>query len=354
MKGIVLVTLEYPPQIGGVGRFYHRLVQLATPVQSIDVLDNNHGQLLHPWIKAGLVLWRTLRSNDYTALIIGQILPLGTVAALLSYIWPGRLIIFTHGMDVLVPQRYWRKRLLMRWIVQRADHIIAISHFTAQAIQQLVPSLPPTKISLLPPGPYITPEIITTQLIVDLPDQFMLSVGRLVERKGFDRAIAAMASLSSKHNSVHYVIAGSGVDQARLASLANTLGVSQRVHILTELTDQYIAQLYSRCLFLVQPSRALANGDVEGFGMVVLEANTFSKPAIVGNSGGMPDTVVANHTGIIVDATAVSAISAAMEQLLNQPAYCQHLGQMAARWVQQQHDWSAKVATLLKVCHDSD
>lgn len=351
MSKILLFTLEYPPQVGGVANFYHELVR-HDDKHSITTLDNTKNQLL-PWWKSIFILHQTVQQKLIDHIMVGQVLPLGTVAAIYSLFKPISFSVFIHGMDITVPQRYWRKHVLLRWILRRAKTIITISAYTGNKIKPLLSPADYTKIHLLPPGPHITPVLLNTTAQptgmnpgVKLPEQFILSVGRLVERKGFDNTIIALSQLPDKYKNIHYVIAGSGADRGRLLTLAEQHQVADRVHIYEKLSDAQVAQLYQASLFLVAASRVLSNGDFEGFGITVLEANTFGKPAIVGE-GGMADAVVSSTTGLVLNQATPEAIVAAMEKLLVDPESTIQLGEQAKRWVEQEHQWPKKTSTLL-------
>lgn len=351
MARILFVTLEYPPQVGGVAHFYQQLVEHC-PNDSVEVLTNEHDQLLNPWIKSWFVLWKKLRSNQYDCVVVGHILPLGTVVWLLSLVLKFPYVVFTHGMDITVPQHIPRKRWLMQKILGHAKTILTISEYTKAQLVNLITSDQINKIKLLPPGPYITPQTITpdpSTLPNNLPEQFMLSVGRLVERKGFDITIQALAKLPA-HVKLDYVIAGTGPDLDRLRKLATANGVSQRVRIIPNVSHAAVAALYERCQFFIMPARLLANGDVEGFGIVVLEAATFGKPAIVSSMGGMPDTVRATVTGTIVDPNNIVEITAAIEHLSVNVSWREQLGLAAKQQVEQQPNWDKKAQQFIQSC----
>ncbi len=320
----LLITLEYPPQVGGVANYYWSLWQaLPTPWPVADktVLPKSWWSMI-PW------LYRQIRLKRYSHILVGQVLPLGTVALVIHWFTGIPYSVFTHGMDVIVPQRYPRKRWLLRRILREADHIITVSTFTQQVIQTFEPKV--KKITVIHPAAYITPNLVA-QPVPGLPDQFILSVGRLIERKGFDMVIQSLVQFPD----LHYVIAGHGQDLARLKDLAAQYQVESRVHFLHDLTDAKIAYLYQHCLFFVMPSRQLPNGDVEGFGIVVMEANRFGKTAIGGRAGGMADAIQDGITGLLVDGTNQTELVKAIQLLLD-PKYRDALAEKAKKFSETQ------------------
>ncbi|MFA5995435.1 MAG: glycosyltransferase family 4 protein [Patescibacteria group bacterium] len=320
MQRVLLVTLEYPPMVGGVANYYQQLVWHVTN-DNITVLDNKSGSLT-PWWKSFWVIYKNIKVKQINYVLVGQILPLGTVLIILNLLFNTPFAVFIHGMDITVPQKYWRKRVLLKLILNKAKHIITVSNYTKQEIVKLVSNVNQEKIVIISPAPTVTPESISNNraiLPVDLPGCYILSVGRLVERKGFDLVIQALAKLSIKHNNVHYVIAGSGIE---------TYQVNERVHVYSGLSNEQIALLYQQCAFLVMPARRLANGDFEGFGTVVLEAALFGKPCI-GGEGGMSAAIIHNKTGVILQPVTVNTLANQLQNWLDNPVLVQQLGVQA-------------------------
>ncbi|MFA6474627.1 MAG: glycosyltransferase family 4 protein [Patescibacteria group bacterium] len=284
----LLITLEYPPDVGGVANYYHNLLRCKVATR----LDMpKPWWLMIPWLIGQVRLY------NYSHVLVGQVLPLGTVALVVKLLTQKPYIVFTHGMDVLVPQTYWRKRWLLKRILRHAQHIVAASDYTKNLLFTFDRTL--QNITVIHPAAHITPTTGVVKPAEPIPEKFILSVGRLVERKGFDRVIEAL----NKIPEIHYVIAGSGQDEPRLNELIKEYKLEKRVHILKNLSDQEIAYLYQHCTCLVMPARQLSNGDVEGFGIVALEANSFGKICIGGRSGGMSEAIQDGITGILVDPT---------------------------------------------------
>lgn len=333
----LLITLEYPPQIGGVASYYSGMVS-ATDF-SVAVADAN--TLPKSWLKMVPWLYQQTKRERYSHILVGQVLPLGTVAWLVHCLLGTPYIVFTHGMDILLPQQSARKRWLLHRILRNAQQVIASSHFTAEQIQQFDSSI--QNITVINPATNYAAEQ-ASEPVANLPVQFVLSVGRLVERKGFDQVIQAVAQVAN----IHYVIAGTGPDEERLRSLASKHSVDARVHFMSGLSNAQLAHLYQRCLCLAMPSRRLANGDVEGYGIVVLEANRFGKTAIGGRAGGMPDAIQDGVTGVLVDPLDTRALAEIIKRLMQDIPYRQQLETAAKHWSLQQ-TWSQRAQQLKSV-----
>jgi len=171
----------------------------------------------------------------------------------------------------------------------------------------------------------------------------LLTVGRLVPRKGVDVVIRALRRLPTH---VAYRVVGSGPDLARLQTLASTEGVADRVTFVGRVEPGQLDEEYRRCAVYVQPSRRTANGELEGFGLVYFEAAAWGRPVIAGRSGGEVDVVVDGVTGLLVDGTSVDAVADAIDALLSDPPRMRRLGEAGRQRVETTHNWNHAAAVV--------
>jgi phosphatidylinositol alpha-1,6-mannosyltransferase len=176
----------------------------------------------------------------------------------------------------------------------------------------------------------------------------LLSVGRLVPRKGIDTVLRALAMLPA---CVTYRVVGTGPDQRRLKELACHLGVAGRVTFLGRLSEADLAEEYRRCALFVQPSRRTAEGELEGLGLVFFEAGAWGRPVVAGRSGGEVDAVVDGETGLLVDGQSVEAIAAAIQALLEDRERLRRLGDNGRRRVESSRNWQNAAARLDDLLH---
>lgn len=345
-KPYVLLTLEYPPQVGGVANYYANLVR-ADERQCLDVIANEHGQLTHPWLKIFAVLWQRQRHEPIRKIIVGQVLPVGTVVWIWRMFFGTPYIVYTHGMDITVPQRFVRKRWLLRHILQSAEAVVTVSQFSANRLVEFLPTVK-TKLTIISPAPNITPErfpdVVQPQSSTQ-PTPFLLSVGRLVKRKGFAEAIEAFAQLAAEHHDWKYYIVGGGPERVALERLIAQHQLEHRVQLLGQLSDGATARLYAKSSFFVLPAQQLADGDFEGYGTVIVEANSFAKPAIATRTGGVADAVQDGVTGVLVPPNDEIALTRAMTLFCDKPELTVRLGQAAQTWAKQR-TWSKNFKQL--------
>ena len=164
----------------------------------------------------------------------------------------------------------------------------------------------------------------------------LLSVARLIPRKGIDTVIGALQRLPPR---VTYRVVGTGPDEARLRQLAAASGVAERVSFLGRLDSQALEDEYRRCAMFVLPARRTADGDLEGYGLVYFEAAAWGRAVIAGHSGGEIDAVVDGQTGLIVDGESIDQVATAIASLLADARRLVMLGNAGRRRVETSHNW---------------
>jgi len=173
----------------------------------------------------------------------------------------------------------------------------------------------------------------------------LLSLCRLVPRKGVDTVLEALPAISKAVPEVQYVIAGDGEDRPRLEQLAAGLDVMPMVRFLGRVSNEEVAPLLDMADVFVMPARE-ERPCVEGFGLVFLEANACETPVIGSTSGGIPDAVVDGETGLLVPPSAPAAFAEAAIRLLNDADLRRRLGRAGRERVLRVGTWDRMVARL--------
>jgi phosphatidylinositol alpha-1,6-mannosyltransferase len=168
----------------------------------------------------------------------------------------------------------------------------------------------------------------------------ILTVGNLVERKGHDMVISALPEVQKVIPDVTYLVVGDGRYRSNLEQLAVTRGVRDRVVFAGQVPEKELPEIYSLCDVFVMPARErLDECDVEGFGLVYLEANACGKPVIGGRSGGIPDAIVDGVTGLLVDPHDPIEIANALIQLLRDRELSTKMGHEGRKRVVRDFTW---------------
>ncbi|HKU37363.1 MAG TPA: glycosyltransferase family 4 protein, partial [Polyangiales bacterium] len=174
----------------------------------------------------------------------------------------------------------------------------------------------------------------------------LLTVARLVTRKGIDVVLRALPELLARHPAATYVILGDGPDYARLARLASELGVTRNVRFVTA-AQRDLAEYYNACDVFVMPAREEA-GDIEGFGLVFLEAGACGKPVVGARAGGAVDAIVDQETGVLVPPDDPAELARALLGLLDDPRRCEQLGRASRARILAGCTWQHAAAKLAR------
>ena len=206
----------------------------------------------------------------------------------------------------------------------------------------------PAKIRLMNPG-------VDTQCFVPSPRRsdvraelgwgdrtVILTVGRLQKRKGHDRMIAALTAIREAVPDVLYAILGDGEEREPLVDLVRREGMEGHVQFLGECDDETLVRCYQQCDLFALPNRQVG-GDIEGFGMVLVEAQACGKPVLAGDSGGTAETMRIPETGLVVPCDEPGPLASAVIDLLTDPDRLIRMGESARVWAVERFDWESLV-----------
>lgn len=281
------------------------------------------------------------------------------VAAWLSHSTGGPpYISWSHGEDIASA----RQSREFTWLITRVCHgaaaHLANSRSTGRMLEGL--GVPAARIHVVYPGVDSTrfrPDVDGSEIRARhgaAGQVILLSVGRLQRRKGHDHAIAAIAQLD-RSIAVRYLVVGDGEERARLEALAGQYGVRDRVTFLGEVPADDLPRYYAACDIFLMPNR-IDEGDVEGFGIVFLEAAAAGKPSIGGRSGGVPEAVAEGETGMLVSGTDTAETAEAIRSLATSEDRRRSLGARARARVCRDFTWeraASEVATVHRLVADA-
>lgn len=254
-------------------------------------------------------------------------------------------IVYAHGNEILEARESpWEKP---RQALRRAAHVLAVSRFTARLVENV--GVAPERIEIVHPGcdaeffrPLEPRADLRRKLLGPDPKQrVILSVGGLVARKGHDMVILALPRIVSRFPGVRYLIVGDGPHRGALESLALAVGVRDHVVFAGRMSGKVLPEIYALADVFAMPSRQrLTASDVEGFGLVFLEAASCGKPVVGGRSGGIEDAVVDGLTGLLADPESPEEIGDALVQILVDPALASRMGEQGRARVLKEFTWS--------------
>lgn len=297
------------------------------------------------WLPLVFSIYRVLRSEKIDQIVAGQTLPVGTVAAILSILTRTPYLVSTHGMDIALALRHWRKRTVCRWVLSRAKGIFTISSYTARILSEY--GVAGDVITFIQPCPRITPVFLVPDSDSNRPtcSPIILTVARLVKRKGHEYILSALPDVIRAYPDLLYAIIGEGPERRELERSVRELDIERSVVFLGLLSDAHTAWWYAHAdVFVMTPIDI--DGDVEGFGIVYLEANSFGKPVIASASGGIGDAVRDGTTGVIISEKSSDAIRSALLTLLGDPVLATRLGRQGKKRVEEEFSWSMQAKKL--------
>jgi glycosyltransferase involved in cell wall biosynthesis len=297
--------------------------------------------LIPAYLIGGLVRLFTLGQPRYDVIHVHWPLPQIIFGIAYKWVTGARLVATSYGADMRMAKRMWLVRIVLRWLMRRADALVATSPIVAREVTE-VTGIAPRIIEywvtlprdVVPPTPHS-------------PFQ-LLAVGRLIERKGYDYLLRALALMENDLD-VRLTLVGDGQERANLESLARELGIESRVQMLNRVSDAELARLYATCDAFVHSSIVDRTGDTESVGMVLLEAMSYARPIVATNVGGIPDVIKHNETGILVEEKNPRAFADAILSLARDPGLMQRLGAAARASVQAQVNWDKSVDELVQI-----
>jgi phosphatidylinositol alpha-1,6-mannosyltransferase len=341
---VLLLTELFPPAVGGSPVLFEaiysrlrttRVTVLADawpgapppPHPSLRVirrpiLNRRWGVLDWKGLTGYLRVVREIRRTGVEGIVhCGRGMPEGVAAWMNRCLGGAPYVCWSHGEDIVTAGQSRELSFLANRVYRGALANIANSRNTGRMLEAI--GVAPSRIHVVHPGvdvdrfrPDVDGSTMRTRFAPS-GETLLLSVGRLQRRKGHDLAIEAVARLASTLP-VQYVIVGDGQERASLDALATRLGVRSRVHFVGEAEDAALPLFYAACDLFLMPNR-VDDGDIEGFGIVFLEAAASGRPAIGGRSGGVGEAIEDGQTGMLVSGTDVTELAETIRALATSP-----------------------------------
>jgi len=280
----------------------------------------------------------------------GDLYPPGVIAYLLWKVFRIPYLIYCHGEEVTQTDRFRYQPRLRDAIYKNAEAVVANSEFARRQLLRI--GVSHDRITVITPGvdaSLFRPEKRDQKLsqLYSVEDKIvLLTVARLVPRKGHQMALRALAEIKDEFPRLHYLIVGSGPEAVGLRKAAQELGISDRVTFAGFVPAEILPKLYNLCDIMFLANREEADGDVEGFGIVFLEAGASGKPVIGGRSGGAIEAIEEHVTGCLIDPDDFRDATQTLRRLLSDNALRKRMGDASRRRVIKQFDWGSRARVL--------
>lgn len=335
----LLVTNDFPPKVGGIQSYLWELWRRLPP-GDVTVLTTPHdgaaswdaeqpfqvvrdrARVLLPTPAFANRINRLAGEVGAGLVVLDPALPLGLVASRLAL--PYAVVL--HGAEVTVPGRLPGSRQALGRVLRGARAVVAAGGYPAREGERAAGRRLP--ITVIPPGvdvdrfvPTTAPDRAATRrrFGIDADAPLVLSLSRLVPRKGIDVVVEATARLAADRPDLVLAIGGAGRDRGRLERLARRRGAP--VRFLGRVPDPDLPALYAAADVFAAVCRERWGGlEQEGFGIVFIEAAAAGVPQVAGDSGGAAEAVVDGQTGVVIrEPTDVGAAADALRRLLDAP-----------------------------------
>lgn len=380
MLNILVITMDYLPSVGGSYRVLHELIKrqnnmlitvLTATNPSAAEFDNRQNYLIkrsriislmkhceklkilkyviYPIFILCVVLKETVKEKP-SVIVWGQsVAPYGWLAHITKFVTKKPYIIFVYGEGItsLMLQTHIKYKPLMYMLkkgLQSADRIIANSKATAERILSF--GVPENRVAVVCPG--VDFELFKPNIdVIEFKKKYnligkkiLLSVGSLIERRGFDRVIEALPSIVKEFSNIVYLIKGEGPLKKELECIIKKYHLDDKVIFSDDVSYEELPQIYNAADIFLMPNRlAEISKEQEGFGIVFLEASSSCIPVIGGRSGGTQEAIEDEVTGFLIDGTKKEEIAEKVLFLLHYPELGKKMGKAGRERVQRQFSY---------------
>ena len=374
---ILCITNDFGPRAGGIETFVIGLIE-RLPHGSVIVYTSrqegsepfdkkwftefgvevirDRSRILLPSLRVGRKVRALVRSRGITTVFFGAAAPLGLLSQGLRRSGVQRIVALTHGHEV-----WWAKVWPFSWAMRRigngVDNLTYLGNFTRTEISRALSQRAANSMRKIAPGidtDHFAPRADAQSLRAELglsENKVIVSVGRLVHRKGQDTLIESMPKILMQIPDAHLLFIGEGPYKDYLVKRAAELKVSHAITFIGRIQYADLPRYICVGDIFAMPSRSrLAGLEVEGLGIVYLEASACGLAVIGGKSGGAPDAVLEGETGFAVDGTSADSVAEAAVALLDNPELARQMGVRGRQWIIDEwrwEIWAQKFAQLL-------
>jgi phosphatidylinositol alpha-1,6-mannosyltransferase len=372
---LALITQDFPPEVGGIEtyakelakRFYrqcnHFLVVAPDKPSAADV----DGSLPYPVkrIKASNpflgpklfldapVIFRK-HNIEHVFHTQWQTLPASVFSRQRGIV--KKIFVAAHARELLfnpfskVPGLKQWYEWYTRQMLAKVDLFFPVSEYTRNILidHGVEPQRIITVINGTDPDTFFPVDTSTARKKIGIStEKVVLTITRLVSRKGVDTALRAFRNVLSDHPDSIFVVVGEGPERNALNNLAVELDIQESVRFVGRVSYQRLNYYYNACTFFVMPSKT-DTPNVEGFGIVFLEANACAKPVIGTYSGGIPSAVIDGETGLLVEENNIDELAKAMNRLFLNSAEAKNMGQKGRERVLNEANWDVSAAKIYR------
>jgi phosphatidylinositol alpha-1,6-mannosyltransferase len=375
---MLFLTDNFPPSEGGSRIYYYNLcvnysrenvVVLTKKINGCQEFDKNQpikiirkGHPLPNWKIYQLprlfptLIWAVylILKERISVIHCGDFFPAGAMGLILKKVLRIPYVYYVHGEGNTWFKQFRFQPRFRKIVLRNADRIVAACTYAEEGVKRDLDGGYEKVFKITPGVDYkkFVPDRKDTQLLREFGlegKKVILTIGRLVERKGHDTIIRAMPKILAEVPDTVYLVGGRGPYEKKLRSLATELNLGNHVLFLGFVPNEKIPNLYSICDVFVMINRETIEDGPEGFGMVFTEASAAGKPVIGGKSGGTEDSILDGITGYRVDPLNINEVTSHIIKVLKNEELGKTMGRNGREWVERTFDWREKSRQLEKL-----
>ena len=372
---MLFITERFPPSEGGSRVYYYNLcvhynrenvVVLTKKIRGYEEFDKNQqikiirkGRPLPNWKIYQLpriflpLFWAIylIYKEKIDVVHCGDFFPASAIGLFLKKILGKPYVYYVHGEGNTWYNQFRFQPKIRKIFIRNAARIVAACTYAQKGVESLLGEEHDKMIKITPGVDYkkFDPDWKDNEFLRELGMEgrkVVLTIGRLVDRKGQDTVIRAMPKILANVPNAVYLVGGRGPYEERLRSLAAELDLEDHVKFLGFMPNEKLPSLYSICDVFVMINRETSGEGPEGFGMVFSEASAAGKPVIGGKSGGTEDSIQDGVTGYRIDPLNVDEVASYIIRVLKDEELRKTLGRNGREWVVKNFDWRERAKQL--------
>lgn len=347
---ILFISRAYPPIVGGIENQNFELGKWLGKIADVTIIANKKGKKFLPFFLPYAILKSLFTAEKYDAILLGDGV-LGIIAWFAKLFYKKPVICVVHGLDLTYKSNFYQKFWVNKFLRYSVDKFIAVGNETVKvAIEKGILS---EKIVFIPNG------IDTEKFVGDYSKQdlekiigekadsknFILTSGRLAKRKGVAWFIRNVLPKLSEN--IVYIVAGNGPDRENIENAIRETNLKSRVKLLGYIEDKTRNILFNTCDLFIQPNIKV-QGDMEGFGLSVIEAASCKIPVLASRLEGLKDAIMDEENGFLVESENPEVLIDKINELLSDDNFRQEFGEKARQYIIGNFRWEIIVKRYLE------
>lgn len=336
---ILFISRTYPPIIGGIEKQNHDIAKSLSAITDIKILVNTRGRKFLPFFTIYAFFKTLFQLKNIDVVLLGD----GTLSILgyfLKCFTAKPIVAIVHGLDITYSSKLYQN-FWIKIFIKKLDALIAVGNETIK--QGTIRRIPAEKFFFVPNGVFVKENVpnyskddLQKSVGIRIDTPVLLTIGRLVQRKGVAWFIENV--LQNLAPDIKYLVAGDGPERQKIINTIQKYNLNDKVFCLGNVSEQTKEILFSTADLFIQPNIKV-EGDMEGFGLVVLEAASYGLPVIASRLEGLQDAIDNNRNGILVQENNVEEYTEKIEFFLQDKSMAEEFGKNAREFVIKNYSW---------------